>query len=300
MAAPPLDPASADFIEAVRTAFSAHFDRVPVWGARAPGRVNLIGEHTDYQGGLVLPCAIDRDTVCFGAPRDDGRVRVFARDLGETVEFDAALPVRAGGFADYVQAVVWSLSESGHAGPGLDLMVSSRVPLESGLSSSASLGVSVAGVLQAAAGLHLDLETQARLVHRGECDFVGVGCGLLDQFASALGQRDHALRIDCRTGAWRTVPMPPGEIALLLVHSEVERALAGGAYRERVDECAAAVEGARAAGIGGGSVELLSDLSVDDLDALEAVLDDVPFRRARHVVTENGRASCRERVSLTV
>jgi len=289
VAEPPLEDASRDFIESVRAAFVTRFGRAPQWGARAPGRVNLIGEHTDYQGGLVLPCAIDRDTVCFGAPRGDDRVRVHARDLDTDGEFDAGAPARIGGWIDYVQAVVWSLREAGHAVPGLDLVVSSRVPPESGLSSSAALGVSVIGVLQAAAELSLDLETRARLVHRGECDFVGVGCGLLDQFASALCQRDHALRIDCRSGTWRTVPMPPGELALLLVHSEVERALAGGAYRDRVDECAAAVEGARRAGIGGGPVESLRDLTLDDLDALEAVLASVPFRRARHVVNENAR-----------
>ncbi len=281
--------APSDFVDEVRSVFEGRFGRAPEWGARAPGRVNLIGEHTDYGGGLVMPCAIDRDTVCFGAPRGDRRLRVFARDLDETAEFDLDAPTRQDGFVDYVQAVVWSLAESGHDVPGLDLVVSSRVPPESGLSSSAALGLAVIGVLQQAAGLGLDLETQARIVHRGECDFVGVGCGLLDQFASALGRRDHALRIDCQTGAWRAVPMPPGELAILLVHSEVERALAGGAYRQRVDECAAAVAGARAAGIGGAGLEALSDLSVEHLPALERVLDPVPFRRARHVLTENAR-----------
>jgi len=166
------------FVGEVRESFRSHFGRAPEWGARAPGRVNLIGEHTDYTGGLVLPCAIDRDTVCFGASREDGRVRVYARDLDAEAEFDATSPARAGGFVDYVQAVVWSLREGGHAVPGLDLIVSSQVPAESGLSSSAALGVSLIGVFAQAAGLDLDAERRARIVHRGECDFVGVGCGL--------------------------------------------------------------------------------------------------------------------------
>ena len=289
------------FIEIVRSRFTQHFGRTPDGGARAPGRVNLIGEHTDYTHGLVLPCAIDRDTVCFGAARDDGRVRVWAADLGkageggEIGEFEASSPAAGRGWLDYVQAVFASLAaESGDALPGLDLVVSSRVPLESGLSSSAALGLSTIGVLNAAGRLDLKMETQARIVHRGERDFVGVGCGLLDQFASALGRRDHALRIDCRTGAAEAIALPPGRLEIVLIHSEVERALASGIYRQRVDECAAALEAARAAFIGGGARPLaaLRDLTRADLPALERALDEIPFRRARHVITENDRVDC--------
>lgn len=278
-------------VSGLRERFEEHFGRSAELGARAPGRVNLIGEHTDYNGGLVLPCAIDRVTCVLAARRGDGRVRVVADDLGEQAEFDAAAPVRRGEWIDYVQGVAFAAHERQLPVPGLDLMISSDVPREAGLSSSAALAVAVATAMDAAAGWGLDAVTRARVAHRGESEFVGVGCGILDQFASALGERDRVLRIDCRDESVTPVPFPGGELRLLLTDSGVRRALAESqtGYLQRVAECQAALAAAVAAGLAPSGAETLRDLDATSLPALEPALDPTAFRRARHVLTENER-----------
>jgi len=281
----------SEVMAALRLGFEAHFGRAPELGARAPGRVNLIGEHTDYNEGLVLPCAIDRDTFALGARRDDGRFRVWARDLEETVDFAAAAPERQGGWIDYVQGVVFALLEQGFEIGGLDLAIGSRVPLQAGLSSSAALTVSVITLIDRAFELELDALTRARLAHRGESHFAGVGCGIIDPFASSLGRRGRALRIDCRTQVVTEVPVPGEAVRMLFAHSGVTRELAGdqSAYKKRVGECRAALEAARAAGVAPPGATMLRDLGLSDLPALEAALDPLLLRRARHVLTENAR-----------
>ena len=261
--------------------------------ARAPGRVNLIGEHTDYSEGLVLPCAIDRYTWVLASRRDDSRVRIFTRELASAAEFELAALQREGDWADYARAVFASLAQEGHAVGGVDLSLASNLPAESGLSSSAAFGLAVATALDGLFDLGMDPVARARVVHRGENEFVGVGCGILDQFASALGRRDHAVRIDCRSQQVRPVPLPAG-MRILIAHSGVTRALARGDYRDRVDECARAIAAAREAGIAAPAATL-RDLSEAELPALEAALDPVSFRRARHVIRENARvdAFCR-------
>ncbi len=269
--------------------FERRFARAPEVAGVAPGRVNLIGEHTDYSDGLVLPCAIDRHTLVLAAPRDDGRVRAWARDLGESSEFDIGRLTRRGGWIDYVQAPFFALAERGIEAHGLDLAMSSRVPMGAGLSSSAALGLAVMGAIDTAQGLSLDALTRARVVHRGESAFVGVECGILDQFASALGREDHALRIDCRNQQVRPIAFAGERLAILLVHSGVERALAAGAYGRRVMQCRRALEQARVAGVAGDELRSLRDLSPADLCALERTLEPVLLRRVRHIVTENAR-----------
>ncbi len=261
----------------------------PRVAVRAPGRVNLIGEHTDYNEGLVLPCAVDRDTLVCAAPRADRRCRVFSLELGAEAEFDLDALARRGDWVDYVQAPLFALAERGHALPGLDLGVTSRVPLESGLSSSAALGVGVAAAADRAAGLGLEPVDWARVAHRGESHFVGVGCGIMDPFASALGRADHALRIDCRSQEVRAVPLAAAAVRLLIAPSGVRRQLAQGGYRERVAECSAALDVARAAGIAPPGSSALRDLGPGALPALERVLEPRLLRRVRHVVSENAR-----------
>ncbi len=269
--------------------FRRAFGRSPEWAVRAPGRVNLIGEHTDYNGGLVMPCAIDRDTRVVTALRGDRRVRVRALDLDAESEFalDALEPRRS--WIDYVQGVVSALQEGGHSIAGLDLTISSRVPRDSGLSSSAALGVALAAAFDAAFELGLGPLGCARVAHRGENGFVGVACGILDQFASALGRRDHALHLDCRSEEWSMVAMPPGRIRWLIVHSGVTRSLTEGAYGRRVAECAEALEAARTAGLVDPAARTLRDLPDAALVDLEAVAPPTAFRRARHVLGENAR-----------
>jgi galactokinase len=275
-------------LEALRRQLRARLGRDPELAARAPRRVNLIGEHTDYSEGLVLPCAIEQATWVAAAHRDDGRVRVVSEAFGAPAEFDAAAPVRQGSWVDYVQGAFFALAERGLRPPGLDLAVASEVPREAGLSSSAALGVAVACAVAEAAGAGLGARDWAELAHRGESGFVGVPCGVMDPFASALGRRGAALRIDCRTLEVDPVPIAGGSLALLVVHSGVRRQLAAGGYAERVAECRAALEGARASGVAS-AARALRDLGVADLPALERVLAPRLLRRARHVITENAR-----------
>jgi galactokinase len=257
-------------LDVLTAEFRTRFGRAPELAARAPGRVNLIGEHTDYSAGLVLPCAIDRETWVLGARRDDGRFRVFARELGESAEFDRRSLRRCGTWVDYVQGAV---SEFGGGGPGLEILIGSALPREVGLSSSAALEVAVVTLLDAAAGGGLDGRARARVAHRAETGFVGLACGIMDQFASALGVRDHALRIDCRSLEVEAVPL--SGVRLLVVDSGVRRKLTAGGYGDRRAECEAAAR----------EVGALRDVGLGELRGLSGVA----LRRARHVVSENGR-----------
>jgi galactokinase len=275
-------------LETLREGFRARYGRDPALVARAPGRVNLIGEHTDYSEGLVLPCAIDRATWVAAAPRADGRVRVVSEGFAEPAEFAAAAPERRGDWVDYVQGPFFAFAERGLAVPGLDLAIASDVPRGAGLSSSAALAVAVSCALREAGGHALAARDLAELARRAENAFVGVPCGVMDQMASALGEAGAALRIDCRTLETQTVPIAGEDAALLVVQSGVHRRLAAGGYAQRVAECGAALEQARAAGIAP-HARALRDLAPSDLGALERALDAVPFRRARHVITENAR-----------
>jgi galactokinase len=280
----------------LRDAFAERFGGRAQAGARAPGRVNLIGEHTDYNEGLVLPCAIDRDTLALVRVRGGSSVRVFSRERAELRGFDVGAPARAGAWVDYVQGVVVALRERGAEVPGFDLALASSLPAGAGLSSSAALTVAVATALDAALGLELDAPTRARVAHRAESAFVGVPCGIMDPFASALGRRGCALRIDCRDQTVRTVALPAG-LRLLVAHSGQARALAAGGYAERRAECERALAQARRAGIAP-RARALRDLGPDALPALERALDAVAFRRARHVISENARVdACCEALS---
>ncbi|MBW2244410.1 MAG: galactokinase [Deltaproteobacteria bacterium] len=272
------------------SAFREAFGRRPTHALRAPGRVNWIGEHTDYEEGLVLPCAVDRDTTVFAAKAPGHRVRVISAALGEA-EFDARAPTRQAGWIDYVQGVVDALAK--RLGPaalaGADLWIDTRVPLEAGLSSSAALSVAVAFAFDRLFDLAQNPRQLALAAHEGESVFVGVGCGILDPFASALGQADHVLRIDCRDGEVTPIAIGETPVSMLIVHSGVERRLAEGGYRERVVECRAAFDAAREAGLVGPDATALRDLSEEALPKLATHVSETVFRRARHVVHENAR-----------
>jgi galactokinase len=268
--------------------FARRFGRAPEHGAYAPGRVNLIGEHTDYNDGLVLPCAIDRGTVVLAAPRSDARLRVASADLAAEASFALGDFARAGDWADYARAVAAALAEAGHAVHGADLAIASDVPLGAGLSSSAALGVAAVYALAAVSGVTLAPRAAAELAHRAENHFAGIGCGILDQFASALGARDRALRIDCRTRVVTEISLPAGA-TWLVADSGAHRELARGGYRERVAECAAALAAAKRAGIAAPQASALRDLGEDALSALARAMPEALLRRARHVIRENAR-----------
>jgi galactokinase len=277
------------WIEGAFSNFARDFGQPARWAALAPGRVNLIGEHTDYNEGLALPCAIDRHALVLAAPRSDRRVCVRAWDPGEAGEFSCDELRRCGTWLDFVQGAFFALSERGVDVHGFDLAITSRVPPNAGLSRSAALGVALAAGLDAGLGLGLSPQDWARVAHRAENEFVGVRCGILDPFASALGRAGHALRIDCRSETVEPVPISGGELAILLVHSGVERRLAEGIYDQRVAECRQALHAARRAGVVPASARALRDLTPAQLPALEAALEPVAFRRARHVIGENAR-----------
>lgn len=270
--------------------FREAFGRAPTHAVRAPGRVNWIGEHTDYEEGLVLPCAVDRDTHVLAAPVPGHRVRVVSKGFGEA-EFDLRAPRRQRSWVDYVQGAADALGKQLGAGAlaGADLWIDSRVPREAGLSSSAALSVAVVFAFDRLFGLGQSPRQLARAAHDGESRFVGVGCGILDSFASALGQAGHVLRIDCRDGSVTPIEIGHTPVAMLVIHSGIRRQLVNGGYQQRVAECRAAFEAARSAGLIGPDATALRDLSLEALPELAAHVPDPVFRRARHVVRENAR-----------
>jgi galactokinase len=284
-------------LKALVKGFRRHFGSAPTTLARAPGRVNLIGEHTDYNDGFVLPCAIDFHTLVAARPRTDGQVRVLALDMdGATDHFRADATIvhsQRAPWANYVRGVVRELQLSGHApgGPvGADIAITGNVPRGAGLSSSAALEVALLQAWQQMQALTgpggLDATTIARLAQRAENDFVGCHCGIMDQLVSARGQAGHALLIDCRSLQATPVPLPAG-LAVLIAHSKVRRGLVDSAYNERRAQCEAA---ARHFG-----VPALRDLTPAMLAAGAAAgvadLDALTLQRARHVVTENARTT---------
>jgi galactokinase len=248
---------------------------------RAPGRVNLIGEHTDYSEGFVLPMAIDRATIAAAAPREDRRVRVRSLERGETAEFDLDErdPQPSGTWIDYAHGVALALARRLPL-RGADLAVATTVPIGAGLSSSAAFELAVASALLAIAGGTLASRELARAGREAENGFVGLRSGIMDQLASACGVRDHALLIDCRSEELTPVPIP-AEAAIVVADSGVKHELSGSAYNDRRAE---SEEAARLLG-----VRTLRDVSVDDFARRGDELPERLRRRARHVVTENAR-----------
>ena len=277
-----------DIRDDARAGFEAVFGRAPDGLWSAPGRVNLIGEHTDYNEGYVLPFAIDRRTLVALGARDDRRVRVastFADELAE-IDLDALTPESLDGWSAYPLGVAWALGEHGadlSAVPGVDLFIDSDVPVGAGLSSSAAIESAVAMALNDSWRLGLDRPTLARVGQRAENVAVGAPTGIMDQSASLLGAADHAVFLDCRSLVSELVPLGLAEagLAILVIDTGVKHAHATGGYGERRAACERG-----AAALGASS---LRDLTVDDLPRARQLLDDVTFRRVRHVITENQR-----------
>jgi galactokinase len=280
--------------ERLRAAFRARFGGEPAL-YRAPGRVNLIGEHTDYNGGYVLPAAIDVSTRVAVRARADGLVRVHSLNLDAGDEFPLASldgPVAAGpaGWSRYVAGVARALRADGVPLAGAELVIDGDVPLGAGLSSSAALEVAVGLALLGAAGAARAAPALALLCQRAENEYVGMRCGIMDQFVSACGRAGHALLLDCRSLDYRLLPLDvhaAGRAAprLVICNSLVRHAHASGEYNRRRAECEAGVAHlARAA-----RVESLRDLTAADLERAASGMDPVVLRRCRHVVSENAR-----------
>lgn len=267
--------------EKVAQAFQQRYSQNPAVVVRAPGRVNLIGEHTDYNDGFVLPMAIDRAVWIALRPRQDGIIRLHSLDFEETAEFDLnQLQHENAGWVEYVKGVAWSLQEAGYELRGWEGIVAGNVPVGAGLSSSAALELATARAFATVAGWPWDVAAMARLAQRAENRWVGVKCGIMDQMISAGGVAGHALLIDCRSLATEAVPLPPGAVVIVL-DTNTRRGLVDSAYNERRRQCEAA---ARFFG-----VPALRDVMMATFEARAGELDPVTRRRARHVISENER-----------
>jgi galactokinase len=266
----------------VTSAFATRFGEAPQLVARAPGRVNLIGEHTDYNDGFVLPCAIGPSTMVAVSKRDDNAIEIVAADFGNAQDQFSLQPpmTRNAGqpWSDYVRGIISALQSEGHVLSGANIAIAGNLPQGAGLSSSASLEVAVGKAMLALSGTDIDHSRLAQIAQMAECDFVGTKCGIMDQLISAQGKEGHALLIDCRTLELTDAPIPD-DVAIMIVHSGVTRGLVDGHYNERRRQCEAA-----AAAMG---VSALRDANLDMLAA--SGLDATTTKRARHVISENQR-----------
>jgi galactokinase len=279
--------------------FTKHFGQPPRWVVRAPGRVNLIGEHTDYNDGFVLPLAIDRAVWIALRPRDDRRISVYSVDYNEAGEFSLDdLKNEKAGWIEYLKGTAWSLQDAGHQLVGWEGVMQGDVPLGAGLSSSAALEMATARALAAAGNLDWNPAKMALLGQRAENKWVGVNCGIMDQLISAAGRENHALLIDCRTLDAQPVPFPPG-VAVVVLDTSTRRGLVDSAYNERRAQCETAAKFF--------GVTMLRDVTMAQFQertgGAEAPaccscccssrghtgLDDVTRRRALHVIGENER-----------
>ncbi len=254
---------------------------------QAPGRVNLIGEHTDYNDGFVLPAAIPFQTTVGLASRTDQRLVVFSENYSERVEFDLESLPRAAQhhWSDYVVGVAQKLAEWGIQPPSANLLIYGDVPQGAGLSSSASLEVSVCQALLEAAGEKIDGAEMARLCQRAENEFVGARCGIMDQFVSVYGRKDHALLLDCRSLEYQHLPIAE-EVRLVMCNTMVRHSVAGGEYNQRRRECELGVDYFSKLLP---EVKALRDVSVRDFAEYDWGLPEIIRKRCRHVVTENAR-----------
>jgi len=267
---------ASDFVKA--------FGREPSWIAAAPGRVNIIGEHTDYNDGFVFPMAIERYTVIAAAPnnlpgitlRSAAGQGVAAIDLGRPLK-----PGPRGAWSNYPAGVIAGFIARNIVPAGFDAVIHSSVPLGGGLSSSASLEVATATLLEAVTGAKLDPVEKALLCQKAEHDYAGMPCGIMDQFISTLGQKDHVLLLDCRSRRTELVPFTDSTMAILITNTNVKHELTGSEYPTRRRQCEAA-----ALALG---VPSLRDATGELLERSRGKLDEVVYRRARHVIGEIAR-----------
>lgn len=278
--APTLQELAADTV----ADYKKQFGEKPQWLVAAPGRVNLIGEHTDYNDGFVLPMAIERYVVLAAGPADKGKgVTLYSELVDEKHSFVANGPVPADlpAWCIYSYGVLDLLRKRGvEAGP-LNVAIHSTVPLGGGLSSSAALEVATATLVEAVTNQLMDPRDKAKLCQQAENEYAGVPCGIMDQFSSALCQADEAMRLDCRSLETTPVPLTDPDVTVLIINSNVKHDLGSSEYPVRRATCEAAAEKL--------GVKALRDVSLEQLLAAKEKLTDVEFRRARHVVAENER-----------
>jgi galactokinase len=260
--------------------FQKRFDSPPQMIVRAPGRVNLIGEHTDYNDGFVLPIAIDREIWIAIRPRQDNLVRLHSLDFPESAEFVLQDIPHGHHWTDYIHGMAWALQEIGFSLLGWEGVLASTIPIASGLSSSAAIELATARAFWSLTRWKWDNLQMAQAAKKLENEWLNLKSGIMDQLISACGEKDHALLIDCRSLESKAVPMPES-VTVVVMDTAVPRSLIDSAYNERVEQCQKA---SRHFG-----VPSLRDVSVSMFDALAPGPDDVIYRRARHVIMENDR-----------
>lgn len=271
-------------INNVTRSFTSIFGYAPTHFIQAPGRVNLIGEHTDYNDGFVLPCAINYQMIVAAAKREDNIIRVIAVDyqnevdefsLDNTIEF---LPNKM--WANYVRGVIYFLQKDNYSFHGMDIAISGNVPQGAGLSSSAALEVAIGQTIKALYQLPISQKETALNGQKAENQFVGCNCGIMDQLISACGEENHALLIDCRSLDTFAVTMPENMV-VMIINSNKKRGLVDSEYNTRRQQCEEAAKIL--------NIKALRDATLDDLLAKKTLMSEVVYRRARHVITENNR-----------
>jgi len=279
----PLSVPNAHFAGRAARLFEKIHGRRPCFAATAPGRVNLIGEHTDYNDGFVLPMTIERQTLVLGEATHDDEVTFHSLTTGESASFHLQGGVARGDppWSNYVRGVVAGFQQLPRPVRGFNAVIDSDVPLGGGLSSSAALEVATATFLEALTGEALEPMQKALLCQQAEHTFAGVPCGIMDQFVSVMGRKDHLLLLDCRSRATELVPMTDPAVAVLVINTNLRHKHADGEYARRRAQCEEAASGLR--------VKTLREVAPAQLEAARSKLDPVLFRRVRHVVTENDR-----------
>ncbi|MBI2423134.1 MAG: galactokinase [Candidatus Hydrogenedentes bacterium] len=275
--------------EEIANAFKDRFGAQPELIVRAPGRVNLIGEHTDYNDGFVLPMAIERDTLMAATPRSDGLLRVYAQNLDAFADLDLQYRARNADspWLDYISGVAEILAQSGRALHGANAVLMGDVPLGCGLSSSAALEMAALELFEALGGYRLEDAEAARLGQRVENQWLGLSSGIMDQFASRCARAGHALFLDCRSLEYRSIPVQFEDAVFVIGNTMVSRGLTASKYNERVAECRRACACLREHVPGAGTA--LRDFTVEDWASVRESLDETAHRRARHAITENLR-----------
>ena len=285
---------NTELMDRIRRVFQDRFGKEPLHIARAPGRVNLLGEHVDYNDGFVLPAAIDRATYIAFSPADSGQTTLVAGDFGEQVVFSPqTMPAKAQTdgsalpeWALYPAGVMWALHEEHLETPGMQAVYASDVPRGSGLSSSASVELAFLSAWQALGGWTLPPMQRALLGQKAENRYVGVNCGIMDQFASACGVENKLLLLDCRSLEWKTIPLPE-EVSIVIADTKVRRKLTSGEYNKRRLACEEAV---RLLQQDLPDIKSLRDVSVGEFNRFAGSLPEEVSKRARHVVEEIERS----------
>ena len=265
--------------------YQTRFGAAPEWVVAAPGRVNLIGEHIDYNDGFVMPMAIDRYVVMAGGKCDCSAANLYSVNLDDAaaVPLDATSRPQGMHWTNYVRGVIALCAAKGHEVPGFNAVVNSSVPTGGGLSSSAALEVATATLIELAVGFTMEPVEKALLCQKAEHEFAGVPCGIMDQFSSVLCQQNHVLLLDCRSETFEQVPFTNEDVSVLITNSGVKHELAGGEYAARRKQCEDAALALQ--------TKSLRDVTLTDLLKQKDSMDKVVFQRAHHVITEIARTT---------